>query len=115
MPRFAKLPSAAKIRNGDDSALIEPKAVRDVEFWSQADPVPAVAGQDGRIVAVEPEASPANNIQWDLRAILRFDGLPIGIHIAETDGRRAGENSRVNSLSVAGRIVHRPNVWVGVR
>src|SRR5690349_18573994 len=93
VPRFAKLAAATEICDRDYAALVEPDPTRDVETRRKADVVPAVAGEDGWVVAVEPRSAFADDVQWNFGPVFGFYHFAHGLNIAKA-GRRFPDQRR---------------------
>ena len=83
MPFLAVFATPAQVRDDVDAAAVEPKAVFEIEGGPQADPVAAVAVEQGGIGAVEFRALAVQDRDRHLRAVLAGGKLAHCFDVAE--------------------------------
>src|SRR5215831_9667060 len=69
VPLFAELATASNIRHHINAAMIEPKSSRKIKIRRHADPVTAIAIEQGRVLSVALCSSSAKNVERDSCAV----------------------------------------------
>src|SRR6266852_5151793 len=113
-PRGPVFAAAAQVGNRDHTALVKPDAARDIEIWSQAEVVTAAADQDSGVLAVQPRALLADDVQRYLRTVWRSHHLANRLHVAEGRRRFAVERRGIDPILVPVRIVTPPGIRFGI-
>jgi hypothetical protein len=71
VPLLSELPAPADVRNYPNASTIETEPPCKIKTWLHADAVTAVTVKQHRIIPVELCSLFENDVQWNLRAILR--------------------------------------------
>src|SRR5262245_45752607 len=87
MPLLAKFALPAAIGNDQYAALLEPEAVGPEEVGTDTNAVAAVADEQCRIVAVQPNALPSDDVERHGRAISGPRRLANHLHAGPVLGR----------------------------
>ncbi len=95
MPLFTVLPSAAKVCDDVDPAVIEPDSVLEVETGTHAVSVTAVSVEECGIVSIEGRAFLLENVDGYAGAISADSELSNGLNVAEIDWRRVAKCCRL--------------------